>query len=126
MEDLIEKLNEIKDVSKDRSLLYGILDELGVQYKKTNCKSCLKDLYNIAREELGVVGNASELSDFNFEDFTKEVEGDYEYDWIYMQKKPTTWNGHLICQDTPREVIEDFVERHPNGWFSRARRLLLQ
>lgn len=108
MEELIEKLKCITDVSKDRRILYDVLDSIGITYKKTNCKQCLRDLYNIAMEELGMVSDASELSDFNGHG-----------GWVYIQKKPASWKGHLIDSTTPIDVVEEFVKVHPDGWFRR-------
>lgn len=68
MEKHIELLNQIKDVSKDRETLYKLMDELKIPYKRTNCKRCLTDYYNIVREEIGLIGNAAEVSEFNESD----------------------------------------------------------
>lgn len=64
----IELFNQIKDVGKDRELLYKLMDELKIPYKRTNCKRCLNDYYNIVREEIGLIENAAEVSEFNESD----------------------------------------------------------
>jgi len=103
---LIEKINSVEDVSKERDIIYSVLDELNIRYKRTNCKKCLQDLLNIAKEELGLIGNAAEESTFN-----------EEFDYVYICDRAQTWNGHIINQNTPVEVIREFVKSHPNGYY---------
>lgn len=101
---IIEKFNTITDVKADKRTLYEVMTELGIQFKKTNCVSCLKDYYNIVREELGMIEDASVLSDF-----------DREY--IYIPKRAQTWNGYIIDDSTPVEIIKEFIKKHPKGYY---------
>lgn len=101
-QSLIEKINSVKDVSKDRNIIYSVLDELNISYKKTNCKKCLNDLMNIAKEELELIGSAADESSFN--------DGDFEY--VYICDRPQSWRGYIINQDTPVEVIREFIKSH--------------
>ena len=108
-DELIKKINSVSDPSKDRNIIYEVLTELGISFKRTNCKKCLVDLMNIAKEELGLVGNAADFSDFN-EDF----------DYVYICDRPQSWNGHIINQDTPVEIIREFVKRFPRGYYIKT------
>lgn len=104
-----ELLKQIKDVSKDRELLYQLLENLGITYKKTNCKKCLRDYFAIAREELGLIENAADESDFNGE-------------WKYLPNRTMTWKGYLINQSTDPKIIEEFVKKFPTGYYKRVSR----
>lgn len=105
-EELIEKINSVRNVSADRNVIYDVLAELGISYRRTNCRKCLKDLLNIAKEALGLIGSAAEESSFN-EDF----------DYVYVCDRPQTWKGYVINQDTPVEVVREFVKSHPKGYY---------
>lgn len=107
-----ELLSSIKDVSKDREILYQLLSNLGITYKKTNCRKCLNDLYNIALEEMGIIKNAAEKSEFDRQ--TKDGK------WVYVCNRPQTWKGHIIDQNTPEDVIVEFVKAFPNGCYRRT------
>lgn len=108
-EKLIEKVRSINDVSKQRDELYAVLDELGITYRRTNCKKCLRDLLNIAKEELRLIEDASAASDFN---------GESEY--VYLLDRAQSWNGHIIDQNTPAEVVREFVKAFPKGYYRRV------
>lgn len=114
-EDLINKINSVTSPNKDKEIIYGVLDELGITYKRTNCGKCNTDLLNIAKEELGLIGNAAEVSDFNGAGQTET--GGKTRKWVYVADRPQTWNGHVINNDTPEEVIAEFVRKHPNGYY---------
>lgn len=105
-EQLFEKFSQIKDVSKNRDIIYELLNELGLSYKKTNCRKCLGDYYAMIKEELGLIADASEESGWNGE-------------WVYLCKHAQTWNGHIIDQNTDPKVIEEFVKRFPKGYFEK-------
>lgn len=107
---LIDKINSVGDVSKDRNAIYEVLAELGISYKKTNCHKCLQDLLNIAKEELGLIGNAADESSFN---------DDFEY--VYICDRAQTWNGHIINQNTPVKVIREFVKKFPKGYYKKEK-----
>ena len=108
-EQLKEKILSVKDANKDIKIVYEVLDELGIKYKRTKCQRCRNDLRNIALEELGLIDDAAEMSDFN---------GEYEYE--YLLARPQSWNGHLMDQDTPAEVIEKFLKQFPNGYYRKV------
>lgn len=63
-EALIAKVNSITNVHKQTELLYSIMDELGLKYKRTRCFKCHIDYLNIVKEELGLIEDASEQSKF--------------------------------------------------------------
>lgn len=107
-EEMIEAVNGIKQPYKQREKLYGIAGELGIRFKRNNCPKCAKDLWNIIREELGLIDNAAEESDFN------------GYEYIYLPDRPQSWNGHIMDQDTPVEIIEKFLKQFPNGYYRKV------
>ena len=98
---LIAKLNAVTDVSKDRNIIYEVMSELGVTFKRTNCRKCLGDYLNICKEELGLLNSAADASDFNGK-------------WVYKMLRPTSWNGHLIDKDTDQDVLDKFCLKNPN------------
>ena len=105
-EKLLEAADAISNPLKQKEEIFMLMDALGLTYKRTNCGRCLKDYLNIIKEELGVIADASTESDFNGE-------------WEYLPKRTMTWNGHLINQDTPVEVIREFVKKFPVGYYRR-------
>lgn len=107
-DEMIDRIKSVKDPVREIKTVYAVLDELGIKYKVTKCPKCKKDLYNIALEELGLIDNAAEISDFN-------TNGE----WVYVCKRPQSWHGYIIDQDTPTEVIEEFVKTHPVGYYKR-------
>ena len=107
---MIDCIKSVEDVSKDKKKIYDVLDALGITYKKSNCRKCLKDLKNIALEELGLIDNAADESDFN---------GTSE--WVYVCNRPQSWNGYIIDQDTDPKIIEQFVKSHPVGYYAKKK-----
>lgn len=109
-EELLSRFRAISDPYRQKQELYDILDLLGISYKKTNCRRCILDYYNIVREELGLIEDASEFSSFN---------GDKEY--IYLLNRTFKWkyNGKIftINQNTPKYIIEEFIKTH-KGYYS--------
>lgn len=105
-EELLEAVNAIKNPIKQQDEIYALMDALGLTYKRTNCGRCLRDYLNIIKEEIGVIADASVESDFNGE-------------WKYLPNRTMTFKGHLINQDTPVEVIREFVKKFPTGFFQR-------
>lgn len=105
-EKLLEAVNAIKNPINQREEIFALMDELGLSYRRTNCGRCLKDYLNIIKEEIGIITDASVESDFNGE-------------WVYLPKRTMTWKGHLINQDTPVDVIEEFVKKFPVGYYQR-------
>lgn len=106
MEDIKNRIADIKDVVRQKAELYAILDEMGVKYKKTRCIKCLKDLLNIAKEEAGMIGSAAEASDFNLS----------SRKWKYVKNNPVLWRGFIFDDNTPEEMVEKFVRYH-NGYY---------
>lgn len=112
---MIDKINAIQNPVKEKQIIYDVLDELNIPYKRTNCGKCINDLLNICKEELGMIGNAAEVSDFNGEE-QAETAGK-KRKWVYVADRPQTWNGHLMNNGTPEQVIAEFVRKHPNGYY---------
>lgn len=106
---MIDKIGQVKNPFKQRTTLYEIADELGIVYKQNKCPKCAKDLYNICREELGLIEDAAEQSDFNTA--TDNVE------YRYLKEKGTYWNGKRYSQDTPVEMIKIFIKHFPEGFY---------
>lgn len=100
-EELIEKILGVKDVNKDIKIVYEVLDELGVKFRRSNCKKCRRDAYNIALEELGLIKSAANNSAW-----------DEDTKWRYLKDKDYSWDGHRLNQDTPAWVIRRFMASH--------------
>lgn len=98
---LIEKIQSVRDVSEDRNVIYEVMSELGISFKKTNCRKCLGDYFNICKEELGLLESAADTSDFNDK-------------WIYKAIRPTSWNGKIISKDSDQETLSKFCHIHPD------------
>ena len=109
-ESLIEQFADIKQATTANiSQIYEALDFLGIPFKKTSCKRCRQDLLNIVREELGLIESAAEESSFN-------SDGDKCY--RYLLDRAQTWNGYVIDNNTPVEIIKKFIERFPVGYYA--------
>lgn len=61
------------------------------------------DYYNIIREELDLIDDAAELSDWDNQDF----------DWMYMYPRPVGWNGKTYSKRTPPSRLKTFCEANP-------------
>ena len=113
-QEMIDTISAVKSPYKERKTLFDIAGELGIKFKKTQCSKCCNDLYNIIREELGMIGSAADMSDFN------DVQsGDYKY--IYIGGQSVGWMGNVMNQDTPIEVIEDFVKRTGDRYYKKVK-----
>ena len=108
-EEMIERVNLVKNPFMEKETLYSIADELGIKYKRNNCPKCAKDLWNIIREELGTIESAAEESDFN--------ENEPEYVWKYIYPTPVSCNGIIYNQDTDPKFIESFAKANPNKFY---------
>lgn len=97
-QELIDKINSVTSPTKDRNLIYEVLDALNIPYKKTNCGKCLTDLYNIAREELGLIGSAAEVSDFNAAEY-----GENRY--MYAHHRAVRVNGKVYNRASSQEDL---------------------
>lgn len=109
-EEMITALKAVKNPVVEITTIYRVLDELGISYQKSKCGKCRKDLYNIAREELGLIKSAAEKSSFN---------DDQDYEWKYLRKDSVWYNGRIYNQNTKPQLIEKFVETHPTGYYER-------
>lgn len=107
-DEIRQRIEGITNANKQISEIYALLDELGIAYKRTKCSRCRKDLLNILREEAGIIESAANESDFN---------SNSEY--IYTATRPQIWNGYIINQDTPVEVIREFVKQFPKGYYKK-------
>lgn len=109
-EKLLAAANAISNPLKQKEEIYMLMDALGLSYKRTNCGRCLRDYLNIAKEELGVIADASTESEFN-------ETGDWKY--VYVHPRTVLWHGYKMNKDTPVEVIEEFVKKFPVGYYRR-------
>ena len=116
-EILIKKFNEIEDPYIEKATLYEIMEELGIKFRKTNCKHCIIDYYNITKEQLFDGYDAAEHSDWD----------EREFDYIYTLKHPVRWTdhetgkSHIIKQSTPRHIIEKFIENHKGYYIKQLK-----
>lgn len=107
-DELKQRIANITDANAQILEIYTLLDELNITYKKTTCKKCRRDLLNILREEAGIIESAANESGFNTDSNTE---------YVYLLDRPQTWNGYFINQDTPPEVIREFVKQFPKGYY---------
>lgn len=110
MEELKERIHLITDPYKEKKVVYEAMTILGIPYKKTTCKRCIMDYYNIVREELGLIEDAAEVSPFN----EVEEEG---HEYIYLKRKPVAWNGHIMNQNTDANIIKAFLNTGATGYY---------
>lgn len=99
-EEIVNIVKGIRDPYGQKRTIYELMDELSIPYKKTNCKRCILDYYNIIREEVGLIESAAELSDAEY---------------VYVQPRAVRWNGHILNQNTPKEIIEEFMSTGIKG-----------
>lgn len=95
-EELKSRLDAITNLRTQQNELYEVLDALGVTYQKTTCLKCRRDLLAIAREELGVIADASEESGF---DTT-------EYRYTYAYGRPLRVDGKVYDRLSSQEDLE--------------------
>ena len=104
-EEIREKALAIKDPVKEYLTVYKLLDELGVKYKKTNCHRCRIDLYNILREELGLIESAAEMSDFNSLPEGAEL--------VYIFPSPVKFRDKIIKKTSSQKDMMELYRVHP-------------
>lgn len=64
--NLISELRRmLANPKRDIGRLYGIMDEMGIAYKRTSCIKCLRDYVAICLEELRAIDNAADISGFD-------------------------------------------------------------
>ena len=112
--ELIVQVEQITEPFEQRAKVYSILEKLVSPYKKTTCKKCVKDYLNIIREELGIIDNAADESDFNAVEESKAENG-----YVYLKLKPVAWNGHILDQNTPVGIIELFLGTGAKGYYNK-------
>lgn len=110
-EELIEKVNSIHNLRTDQKILYEVMEELGIKFKKTTCIKCREDYLLVVKEELGMIENAAEESSFD------------RTEYRYLHNRSFSWvapDGKriIIGKNTPVEYIEQFVENHP-GYYKK-------
>jgi hypothetical protein len=104
-EELRERTLAIKDPARQPEELYALLDAAGITYQKSTCHRCRIDLYNILREELGLIESAAEESDFN------ELPEGAELVFIYP--RPVKFNGKIIKKSSSQETMLTLYRVHP-------------
>lgn len=106
-EQLIEIIKGIDNPTPANiNTIYEGLRFLRIPFKKTTCGKCRRDYLNIIKEELGLIDNAADQSDFNENKCYR-----------YLLKRSQVFNGHLINGQTAIEVIREFVKKHPVGYY---------
>lgn len=110
-EEIREKLDAITDPYNQKQQLYEVLDLLEIKYKKTNCRNCILDYFHMAQEELGIIEDASEESNFNEQPATV-----LKYVW----PRTVSWKGHIINDRTPESVKREFHKTHKGFYIEQA------
>lgn len=108
-EEMITAVNSIKQPVKEKKIIFQIAKELGLNFKETSCSRCLRDYLNILKEELGIIGNAAEKSDFN----TTTENSEYRF----IHKGSVSWKGRTYDQYTPTPYIKHFLKYFPKGYY---------
>lgn len=111
-EELIKKVESIKDLKKDYKILYEIMNELGISFRKTTCLKCRRDYLNIIKEELGMIESAAEESEFNTPKY--KYLRDRSFSWTMIDGKKV-----IINANTPQNIIEEFVKTH-KGFYKKT------
>lgn len=107
-EEIREKL---KAGTPTRLEVYAMMDSLGLTYRRTSCRKCIKDYISIISEEVGLIESAADNSGW-------DDEAEYEY----LKDRDYSWQGHRLNQETPRWVIRRFFASDPTkaGQYFRA------
>jgi len=108
--EILELYKTIKNPTKDKATIYKLLDALNIPYKKTSCSKCLNDLYNILGEELGLIGNAAEVSDFNAEKAVKTYK--------YIHGRAVILNGKKYGDFSNQSDLEELYKKVGTGYVS--------
>jgi len=116
-EEIREKFDAITDPYNQKQELYEVLDLLEIKYKKTNCRNCILDYFRIAQEELGIIEDASEESNFNNIKLTNEQPATV---LKYVWPRPVSWKGHIINDRTPELVKREFHKTHKGFYIEQA------
>lgn len=94
-EEMIEAIKSVTNINRQIGTIYEVLSELGVKFEKTSCSRCRRDLLLIAKEELGMIDDASDESDFNA-------------DGVWTLKRAVIWNGVKITKDSDQKLLDNF------------------
>lgn len=132
-------LLSITDPYNQKQQLYEVLDLLEIKYKKTNCRNCILDYFHMAQEELGIIEDASEVSNFNntepteqpatvLKDDSQQVQTVLRYGsppevarpLRYVWPRPVSWKGHIINDRTPESVKREFHKTHKGFYIEQA------
>lgn len=116
-EEIREKFDAITDPYNQKQELYEVLDLLEIKYKKTTCRNCILDYFHMAQEELGIIEDASEESNFNYTEPTTEHPATV---LKYVWPRPVSWNGHIINDRTPESVKREFHKTHKGFYIEQA------
>lgn len=108
-EQLIKNIQSITNPVKEKQIIYNTLTELNIPFKKTSCSKCINDLLNIAKEELGLIGNAAEISDFNAEKATKTYKYIHNRAVLVNGKKYGNFSGQSDLEELYRLVGVTYV-----------------
>lgn len=115
-EEIREKFDAITDPYNQKQELYEVLDLLEIKYKKTNCRNCILDYFHMAQEELGIIEDASEESNFNHTEQTEQPATVLKYIW----PRTVSWKGHIINDRTPESVKREFHKTHKGFYIEQA------
>lgn len=115
LEEIRERALAIKNPITEYEKVYELLDELGVSYKKTNCHKCRRDLYNILREEVGLIESAAEESDFNSDsDSDSENELLDGAELIFIHPRPVKFGNKTIKATSSQKDMMELYHVHPH------------
>ena len=103
-EQLIKNIQSITNPVKEKQIIYDTLTELNIPFKKTSCSKCINDLLNICKEELGIIGNAAEISDFNTEKVVKTYKYIHGRAVILNGKKYGDFSGQSDLEELYKKV----------------------
>ena len=107
---LIDKINGIQNTVKEKQTIYEVLTALNIPFKKTSCSRCINDLLNICKEELGLIGNAAEVSDFNTEKAAKTYK--------YTHGRAVILNGKKYGDFSNQSDLEELYKKVGAGYVS--------
>lgn len=111
-EEIRERAIAIKNPIAEYTTVYELLDELGITYKKTTCHKCRIDLYNILREEVGLIDSAADNSEFN-EEHTEEKELPEDTELVFIYPRPVRFGKLIVSKDSSQKTMMKMYKAHP-------------
>lgn len=104
-EKILEMLERISALKKsDKTAIRKMCEEAGLGCKfETRCPDCYRDALLVLRQHYGISGKTCKPN----------------HGWRYTKDYTTYWRGHLLCETTPVNVIEEVVKYHPQ-FFERV------